>query len=50
VPLVYDACRNGACDIAGLQDLKELHLDRTLVSDAGAAIVKGMMFLPCAVH
>lgn len=27
---------------AGLQELKELHLDRTLVTDVGAAIVKGL--------
>ena len=26
----------------GLQDLKELHLDRTLITDHGAAIIKGM--------
>jgi len=30
---------------AGLQDLKELHLDRTLITDAGAAVVKGTTFI-----
>jgi len=31
--------------VAGLQDLKELHADRTLITDQGAAIVKGVIFL-----
>ena len=31
------------CD-SGLKDLKELHLDRTLITDEGAAIVKGVTF------
>jgi len=30
---------------AGLQGLKELHLDRTLVTDDGAATVKGTTFV-----
>jgi len=30
---------------AGLKDLKELHLDRTLITDEGAAIVKGVALL-----
>jgi len=31
--------------VVGLQDLKELHLDRTLITDDGAAVVKGMTFI-----
>jgi len=31
--------------ISGLKDLKELHLDRTLITDEGAAIIKGMTFI-----
>jgi len=27
--------------IVGLQELKELHFDRTLITDNGAAVIKG---------